>query len=61
MQYCFYFSDGAELVTIDDYFTNQNVGDFASVRNANKFWTGMYNLCNQLLHRLGNLLETPRT
>uniref|UniRef100_K1QDS6 Fibropellin-1 n=1 Tax=Magallana gigas TaxID=29159 RepID=K1QDS6_MAGGI len=33
--------NGAEMVTIDDYFTNQNVGDFASARNSNKFWTGM--------------------
>ncbi|XP_061175426.1 uncharacterized protein LOC133184388 [Saccostrea echinata] len=33
--------NGAELVTIDDYFTNLNVGDFASQRNVNMFWTGM--------------------
>lgn len=36
------YSNGAEMVTIDDYFTNKNVGDFASVRNTNKFWTGKY-------------------
>ncbi|XP_052685256.1 CUB and sushi domain-containing protein 1-like [Crassostrea angulata] len=29
------------MVTVDDYFTNQNVGDFAATRNANMFWTGM--------------------
>lgn len=40
--HCYFslYSNGAEMVTIDDYFTNQNVGDFASARNSNKFWTG---------------------
>uniref|UniRef100_A0A8W8JHB7 CUB and sushi domain-containing protein 3 n=1 Tax=Magallana gigas TaxID=29159 RepID=A0A8W8JHB7_MAGGI len=33
--------NGAEMVTVDDFFTNQNVGDFASAQNTNKFWTGM--------------------
>lgn len=56
--HCYFslYSNGAEMVTIDDYFTNKNVGDFASVRNTNKFWTGKY-----IINRLGILLKTPRT
>lgn len=38
--YFFLYSNGAEMVTFDDYFTNENVGDFASALNTNKFWTG---------------------
>lgn len=44
--HCYFslYSNGAEMVTVDDFFTNQNVGDFASAQNTNKFWTGNISL-----------------
>lgn len=44
------YSNGAEMVTVDDYFTNQNVGDFAATQNAKMFWTGVLNSLGTLLN-----------